>query len=99
MFYQTHTNQGISEIGVVESSHKDLSLEDIIKTVGKRSVFSQEELKEFEDKNSILLFIHSREFYKIPSKKLIKMGLIKRAPMTAHNVNNEKYSEFKKLIQ
>ena len=99
LFYQTRTNQGISEIGVVESSHKDLSLEDIIKTVGKRSVFSQEELKEFEDKNSILLFIHSREFYKIPSKKLIKMGLIKRAPMTAHNVNNEKYSEFKKLIQ
>ena len=51
LFYQTHTNQGISEIGVVESSHKDLSLEDIIKTVGKRSVFSQDDLKRFDGKN------------------------------------------------
>lgn len=99
LFYQTHNNQGISEIGVVESSHRNLTLDDIIKTVGKRSVFSQEELKNFEDRNSVLLFIHSMEFNKIESKELVNLGLIKRAPMTAHTVSHEKYLKFKKRIQ
>ena len=39
------------------------------------------------------------EFNKIPSKKLIKMGLIKRSPMTAHKLDSEKYLELKKMIQ
>ena len=100
LFYQTHSDQGISEIGVVESSDKDLNLEDIIKTVGKRSVFSQEGLKEFEGKNSVLLFIHSREFKKIPSDVIKnKKHIIKAAPQTTQSLDHEKYLEFKKLIQ
>ena len=100
LFYQTHSNQGISEMGIVESSDKDLSIEDIIKTVGKRSVFSQDDLKRFDGKNSVFLFIHSMEFNKIPSKVLIDENhILKASPQTAQGLDHEKYLELKKLIQ
>lgn len=97
LFYQTHANQGISEIGIVESSYKDLSFENIIETVGKRSVYSQEELKEYEEgHNSVLLFIHSLEFNKIPKDEL--NGIINGPPQTTHSIKHEKYLELKKMI-
>ena len=40
--------KGISQIDIVESYNKNLNMEDINKTVGKRSVYSQDELKSFE---------------------------------------------------
>lgn len=99
LFYQTRNNQGISEIGIVESSHKDLSFENIIKTVGKRSVYSQDELKTFADNNTVLLFIHSLKFNKISKKTLINMDIIKSSPQTARGLNHEKYLELKKVIK
>lgn len=98
LFYQTRANQGISEIGIVESSYKDLSFENIIETVGKRSVYSPEELREYGDgHNSVLLFIHSLEFNKIPKDKL--NGIINGPPQTTHSIKHEKYLELKKMIQ
>ncbi len=98
LFYQTHTNQGISEIGIVESSYKDLSFENIIEKVGKRSVYSQEELKEYgEGHNSVLLFIHSLEFNKISKDEL--KDIIKGPHRTAHSIKHEQYLELKKMIQ
>lgn len=99
LFYQTHSNQGISEIGIVEFSEKDLNFDNMTKIVGKRSVFSQEELKEFEDNNTVLLFIHSSEFTKISSENLINKKLIKGPPFTAQSFNHEKYLKFKEMIQ
>lgn len=64
LFYES-SKQGISEIGVVEHFFKNLSIEDINKNVGKRSVYSQQELETFKDKNSVILFIHSRICKKI----------------------------------
>lgn len=98
LFYQTHANQGISEIGIVESSYKDLSFENIIEKVGKRSVYSQEELKEYgEGHNSVLLFIHSLEFNKISKDEL--KDIIKGPHRTAHSIKHEQYLELKKMIQ
>ena len=56
LFYES-PNKGISEIGIVEEFRKDLSYEEIINIVGKRSVYSQDELKAYGDRNSVILFI------------------------------------------
>ena len=64
LFYET-PKKAISQIGIVESSNKDLTMENINKTVGKRSVYSQDELKRFEGENLVILFIHTKEFDKI----------------------------------
>lgn len=98
LFYET-PKKGISQIGIVESSNKDLNIENINKTVGKRSVYSQDELKSFEGKNLVILFIHTKEFDKISYETLKKEGIIKGAPQSIQSLNNENYLKLKKMIK
>lgn len=98
LFYET-PNKGISEIGVVEEFHKNLSYEEIISIVGKRSVYSSNELKSFEGKNSVMLFIFSKKINKITKKELIKSNIIKSHPQSTQRIDEEKYIEFKKLMK
>ncbi len=98
LFYES-SNKGISEIGVVEEFHRDLTYEEIISTVGKRSVYSQDELKSFEGKNSVMLFIHSKKINKITKKKLIESNIIKAHPQSIQSIGDEKYVKLKKLMK
>lgn len=98
LFYET-PKKGISQIGIVESSNKDLNIENINKTVGKRSVYSQNELKNFEGKNLVILFIHTKEFDKISYETLKKEGIIKGAPQSIQSLEHEKYLKLKKMIK
>lgn len=98
LFYET-PNKEISEIGVVEEFHKNLSYEKIISIVGKRSVYSSNELKSFEGKNTVILFIFSKKINKITKKELIKSNIIKSHPQSTQRIDEEKYIEFKKLMK
>lgn len=98
LFYET-PKKGISQIGIVESSNKDLNIENINRTVGKRSVYSQDELKSFEGKNLVILFIHTKEFNKISYETLKKEGIIKGAPQSIQSLEHEKYLKLKKMIK
>ena len=98
LFYET-PKKGISQIGIVESSNKNLNMEDINKTVGKRSVYSQNELKRFEGNNLVILFIHTKEFDKIPYEILKKESIIKGAPQSIQSLEHEKYLKLKKMIK
>lgn len=94
LFYES-SKQGISEIGVVEHFFKNLSIEDINKKVGKRSVYSQQELETFKDKNSVILFIHSRICKKISLDDLINKNIIKAHPQSIQRLAHEKYLKLK----
>ena len=98
LFYET-PKKGISQIGIVESSNKNLNIENINKTVGKRSVYSQDELKSFAGENLVILFIHTKEFDKISYETLKKEGIIKGAPQSIQSLEHEKYLKLKKMIK
>ena len=74
-------------------------MENINKTVGKRSVYSQEELKSFEGKNLVILFIHTKEFDKISYESLKIDNIIKGAPQSIQSLDHEKYMKLKKMIK
>lgn len=94
LFYESN-KKGISNIGVVETFFKDLSLDEITKNVGKRSVYSQEELKEFGDNNRVILFINSRKCKTISLDDLTNCGIIKGPPQSIQNLSHEKYLKLK----
>lgn len=98
LFYESK-NKGISEIGVVEEFHKDLTYEEIISRVGKRSVYSQDELKDYNGKNRVLLFIHSKKINKITKKELIDSNIIKAHPQSAQRLDEKNYVKLKKLME
>lgn len=98
LFYET-PKKGISQIGIVESSHKDLNIENINKTVGKRSVYSQNELKSFEGKNTVILFIHTKDFDKISYETLKKENIFKGSIQSIQSLKHEKYLKLKKMIK
>lgn len=98
LFYES-PNKGISEIGIVEDFHKNLTLEEIMNVVGKRSVYSTKELKDFEGKNSVMLFIYSKKINKINKKELINLKIIKSHPQSTQSVSEKNYKKLKKLME
>lgn len=98
LFYESN-KKGISEIGIVESFSKDLSFEEINKKVGKRSVYSPEELEKFSDRNIVILFIYSKKGKKIPLDVLVDKGIIKGPPQSIQGLNHDKYLKLKELLK
>lgn len=98
LFYETPT-KGISEIGVVEKAYKNLNYEELNNVVGKRSVYNTNELKEYEHRNNVILFIHSKKINKISPNLLIDNNIIKAAPQSIQKISDFKYKKLKKLIR
>lgn len=57
LFYESD-KKGIGDIGIVESFYKNLDLAGINKTIGKRSVYSAYELKDFANRNNSINIIY-----------------------------------------
>lgn len=98
LFYES-PNKGISEIGVVEEFHKNLTYEEITGVVGKRSVYSPDELRDFEGNNSVMLFIYSKKINKITKKTLIDSNIIRAHPQSTQRIDHDKYLMLKKLMK
>ncbi len=97
LFYES-PKKGISDIGIVENFFEDLSIEEINKVVGKRSVYSQSELEKFKDNNRVILFIYSRRCKPIPLDVLVNEKIIKRAPQSIQKLEHEKYIKLKSVM-
>lgn len=97
LFYES-SKKGISEIGVVEKFFKDISIGDINIQVGKRSVYSQEELEKYEGNNVVILFIHSRSCKKISFNDLKRNHILKTAPQSIQFISQDNYSKLKELM-
>ena len=98
LFYESD-KKGIGDIGIVENFHKNLNFEQIIKTIGKRSVYSSNELKEFSERtNAIILFIYSKKVNKISFNELMKNNVLNGPPQSIHSVSHDKYLKLKELL-
>jgi hypothetical protein len=98
LFYESD-KKGIGDIGIVESFNKNLEFDEIIKTIGKRSVYSTDELKDFVGRdNLIILFIYSKKIKKISFDILMEENILNGSPQSIQSLSNEKYLKLKKLM-
>lgn len=101
VFYESN-KQGLKEIGIVTDFLKSNNIDEIKATIGKRSVFKEEELKEQinslegDSKLSVILFNHM-ESVNI-SYDILKDKIDFNAPQTTQKFSEEKYQIIKELI-
>lgn len=100
LFYRTDDFKAITCIGVVEKIIPDLEgADEITKEVGKRTVYSPKDIKEFADKSPtlVLLFIFSTWIpFKVEIRRLKEMNVLKGAPQTIQEISHEDYLKIKR---
>lgn len=98
LFYRSHDIKELTTIGVVEKVFIDKSKEEIIQIVGKRTVYSDEEIEELSKKrNFIILFIMVMHLSKpIKLEDLKTKKVLKAAPQSIINIT-EKYNIVKEM--
>ena len=91
-FYQSQHNQGINAIGVVESTLRSRAPEEIARVVGKRTVYTFEEIQELCARGEVLaiLFRQARILVPfIPRAELLERGVLKSAPQSITKIGEE----------
>ncbi len=100
LFYRSEDLQAITSIGVVEAVYTGIEeVEEIVKLVGKRTVFTRKEIEELTKKPvSIFLFRHHFHLDKrLTLDELTKAGILAAAPQSAMEVSTEDYIKIKMM--
>ena len=102
LFYLSKGKKQLSEIrsiGTIEEVHQGLKdSNDIIKFVGKRTVYSKEEIEQISQKpTTVILFQHHFYLEKpLSLNKLLKMNILSAAPQTITEIDHIQYLKIKK---
>ena len=99
LFYRSVDASAITSLGVVEEVHPVISdLSQILRLVGKRTVYSPEEIQGFDKPLTIILFRHICHLENPLSIGLLRdRKLLKWAPMTINNFPDKNYRIIKDL--
>ncbi|MBP1929147.1 rRNA-processing protein FCF1 [Methanolinea mesophila] len=96
LFYRSEDIQGITSIGVVDEFHPDISPGEIMRIIGKRSVYSEEEIERSIKNRSIILFRHHFHLKdSIPLDKLMQAGVLNGPPQTIGEISQSSYEWIK----
>ena len=102
LFYRSRDQHAITSLGIVDQYpiHTD-DLELLKRVVGKRSVYSDDDLKEWIQKPVfVLLFKHHLNLPKpLNLDDLREHGIIQNAPQSIREINHTEYSAIKKRGQ
>jgi predicted RNA-binding protein with PUA-like domain len=98
LFYRSQDKHEVTTLGVVEQVEFDLkTVDEIVKLVRKRSVYSVEEIQSTVLKpTTVILFswhLHLPEPLRL--EELIQHGILKTAPQTIMQISHEKYLNIK----
>ncbi len=99
IFYRSHINQEITCLGVVEKTFTDLNNSNkILEHVGKRSVYSKDEIDEFAKKTTLVILFTLSTYLPSPLsiKKLKEFKILKAAPQSIQQIKHEKYLTLKR---
>jgi predicted nucleic acid-binding protein len=94
LFYRSEDEKCITSVGVVERVEQELqNKEEIIRLVGKRTVYSIEEIEQLAKKPTTVILFKWHLYLKNPLtlKELINMGALKGAPQTITQISHEQY--------
>jgi len=99
LFYRSVDESAITSLGVVEEVYTGISdTSQILRLVGKRTVYSPEEIEGFDKPLMIILFRHICHLeHPLEIDQLRKQKLLKRAPMTINKLPDEIYRIIKDL--
>lgn len=99
LFYQSRSRCEITSLGVVEDIFYDqMKPEQIIRIVGKRTVYSNKEIEEMKKPVGIILFNHHFHLTKpIKYERLIKEKILLGAPQSIVEIDDSKYHKIKNL--
>ncbi len=94
-FYVSTPVQAITSIGIIESVFRSNELLEVVSLIGKRSVYSFEEIKKMTNQRVLVIeFRFIKHFkQKIKLSNLIEQKIIQGAPQSIQNFNN--YEKFK----
>ncbi|MBV1766843.1 MAG: EVE domain-containing protein, partial [Methanobacterium sp.] len=96
----TKDTQSITGIGIVEKDYHNLdNADEIIKIVGKRTVYSPNEIGTLVDDSSamVLLFIFSTSLpKKVHLNRLKELNILKAHPQKIQGITHENYLKLKK---
>ena len=93
MFYRSVDASAITSLGVVEEVHTGISdTNQILGLVGKRTVYSPQEIGVFDKPLTIVLFRPITHLATPLTLDTLKcLGVLKTAPMTINNIPDDKY--------
>jgi hypothetical protein len=93
LFYRSVDASAITSLGVVEEVYTGISDNtQILRLVGKRTVYSPEEIERFDKPLTIVLFRHITHLGAPLVLDILKdLGVLKTAPMTINNIPDDKY--------
>jgi len=100
LFYRSKDDQAVTSLGVIEEVRVDMTgTEEIIRFVGKRTVYTQEEIENNPKPLTVILFRHHFHL-KNPLKRttLLASGIFKgRPPQSIMHISDEHYNVIKHL--
>ncbi|MFA5331070.1 MAG: hypothetical protein WC342_01715 [Methanoregula sp.] len=97
LFYRSSDLKALTSLGVIEEVKTRLTVPDeIIRMVGKRTVYSRDEIEKMPKPLTVILFrLHFHLKQPISLAKLIKSGIFIRAPQSIMHIGDEKYTLIK----
>lgn len=100
-FYRSHDQKEITTIGVVEKTKRTTDFNELVRMVGKRSVFSIEELnKHVETEVMVIEFRFARHLEKYPQfKHLLTLDILRAGPNSIINLDSDRYKKLKEIIK
>lgn len=99
LFYRSKDGLGLTSLGIVENVFSGIfNKDDIIRYVGKRTVYSVDEIDQISKKSTlVLLFNWNFHFKKSINLKLLKeLSILTGSPQSITGINHEKYLIIKK---
>jgi hypothetical protein len=93
LFYRSKDLKMVTSIGVIETVHMNLrETDEILKIVGRRTVYSRDEIERMKKPLTVIMFRHHLHFKDpVPYKRLKTMGILTFAPQSITKISEEHY--------
>lgn len=93
-FYRSRDLKMVTSMGVIETIHRDLEAADeIMKIVGKRTVYNRDEIERMPKPVTIIMFRHHLHVKNpVSYKRLKELGILTFAPQSITKISEENYN-------
>ena len=98
LFYRSHDQKAITSLGIIDQEPiRTSNLDELKRIVGKRSVYSEEELKKWAEKSVFIIRFNHHLYLPNPLNLnyLIENDILKSAPQSITEINHEQYLTLK----
>ena len=97
IFYRSADKKRLTAIGTVEKILRTNNTEQIINFVGRRTVYSKDEIKEMAKKQTLVILFSSFLYLnsELSLKKMNNLNILKAAPQSIVKIDDKKYNQIK----